>query len=220
MKTNDLEKLRLGLIRHPNIMGKDEFFNSVVLIPLIKLNDEYHFLFEKRAANIRQGGEICFPGGAVDSADNGYIETALRETTEEIGVYKDKINILGSLNTLIGPRGITVDSFIATLDIMSIDDCKIDKTEVERIFLVPVTFFENNPPEKYKVVSQIKLMFYDENGLEENLIHSIDNANNPNDKSYTENVRNVLVYKTSGEIIWGITARLIFEVTKILRKKN
>ena len=56
MNTSELEKLKSKLPIHPGILRKEEYFNSAVLIPLVFVNNEYNFLFEKRAANIRQGG--------------------------------------------------------------------------------------------------------------------------------------------------------------------
>ena len=83
MKMFDENKLIESLPKETGILGKGDFLNSAVLIPLIKLKDEYHLLFEKRAAHIRQGGEICFPGGQLDKEkDKSIIETAVRETVE------------------------------------------------------------------------------------------------------------------------------------------
>ena len=112
------------------------------LIPLIFLKDEYHFLFEKRANNIRQGGEVSFPGGEFDSnKDKDFLDTAVRETIEEIGVTKEKIQIIGSMGTLVAPMGVTVDSFVGVLNINSLNVLKIDENEVERIFTIPVSYF-------------------------------------------------------------------------------
>jgi len=60
---SNLEKLKESLSLHAGIIQKEEYLNTAVLIPLLDINNEYHFLFEKRSANIRQGGEICFLGG-------------------------------------------------------------------------------------------------------------------------------------------------------------
>jgi 8-oxo-dGTP pyrophosphatase MutT (NUDIX family) len=218
MTNIEIDKLKSLLPEYPGILGKEEYFNSAVLIPLVKINDEYHFLFEKRAENIRQGGEICFPGGEYDTEiDTNYIDTAIRETEEEIGIPAGKINVLGILDTLIGPRGITVDSCIAEVSIDSINECRIDETEVAKVFTVPVKFFMATEPETYKIVSAITHTFYNPAGEIENLVPLQKKSTNQHiDQSYTKAERNVLVYKTSGEIIWGITARLVYEVIKKL----
>ncbi len=118
MNKFDLERLTGKLPEHPGIMRKYDYLNSAVLIPLVMINGEFNFLFEKRAAHIRQGGEVCFPGGEVDpDIDSSFRETAVRETVEELGISKEKIKIIGSLDTLIGPIGVTVDSLIGILEI-------------------------------------------------------------------------------------------------------
>ena len=218
MDKKDLINLVSNLPDKPGILGKDEYFNSAVLIPLVWINNEYHFLFEKRAEHIRQGGEICFPGGEFDPEyDNDYTDTAIRETQEEIGITGADINVIGKMDTLIGPRGITVDSCIAEVSIDSIEQCKIDETEVAKVFTVPVSFFRNNKPELFKVVSEINHTFLNPAGEIEGLIPSRKTSMNDHiDQSYTRQERNVLVYKTNGETIWGITARLVLEVVKKL----
>ena len=207
MNNENLKKLISNLPNIPGILGINEYFNSAVLVPFFFVDGEYHLLFEKRAAKISQGGEICFPGGGIEDSDENSTKTAIRETEEEIGISNDKITVLGKLDTLIGPRGITVEPIVAELKMNSIEECILDKTEVEKVFSVPVSYFKQNKPSSYKVHSKINYKMFNENGEEESLIPL-----NSQEKSYTENVRDVLVYKTNGEVIWGITARLIFEI--------
>jgi coenzyme A diphosphatase NUDT7 len=173
MNSNEIKLLREKLPKNPGILGKEEYFNSAVLIPLVCIDKEYHFLFEKRAANIRQGGEICFPGGQIDlDSDKSNEETALRETEEEIGIPRDKIEVIGKLDTLIGPRNVTVDSCVGIIHIKNLDECVIDESEVAKIFSVPLQYFVNNEPEYFKVVSEFKYKFYNSAGEEEDLIPS------------------------------------------------
>ena len=94
MKKDNLKKLISNLPKYPNILGRERFFNSAVLIPLIKIKGEYHLLFQKRAATIRQGGDICFPGGGFEiGVDKSFKDTALRETFEELGIQKKDIKV-------------------------------------------------------------------------------------------------------------------------------
>ena len=46
------------------------------------------------------GGQISFPGGKKDDTDIDLLQTALRETQEEIGVSASNIRIIGSLSKL------------------------------------------------------------------------------------------------------------------------
>jgi 8-oxo-dGTP pyrophosphatase MutT (NUDIX family) len=211
-----INKLISNLPKYPGILGRDEFFNSAVLIPFVTVDDEVSLLFEKRAANIRQGGEICFPGGEFDRDEDGTFEhTAIRETHEEIGIPEDKIKILGRLDTLIGPRGVTIDPYIGEINIASLSECSVDETEVETVFTVPFSFFMHNEPLKYHAISKVEHRFYNEDGVEEQLIPAVQNSADP---TYRESRRNVLVYKTDTEVIWGLTARMVYELVKLIKQ--
>ena len=50
MNTIDFNLLKRKLRHYPELIDKDEHFNSSVLIPFVKVGGEYHLLFEKRAA--------------------------------------------------------------------------------------------------------------------------------------------------------------------------
>ncbi|MHB1688582.1 MAG: NUDIX hydrolase [Ignavibacteriaceae bacterium] len=216
MNEKDIAKLKSRLPKLPGILGKENYFNSAVLIPLIIIKGEYHFLFEKRAAEIRQGSEVCFPGGEFDPGiDKNFRDTAVRETFEEIGVKKTKIKIIGQLDTFIGPMGVTVDPFIGILDLPGINSIVFDKNEVEKIFTVPVSFFAKNEPAKYSVRLQVNPVEIDENGNEIKTFPAAELDLPPRySKPWRGRKHNIFVYKTSGEIIWGITAELIHEVIK------
>ncbi len=219
MNKEDLNKLINNLPSSPGILRKDEFFNSAVIIPLIYLNDEYHFLFEKRAANIRQGGEICFPGGEYDpTLDKSFSDTAIRETIEELGIEMNKIKVLGVLDTLIGPMGVTVDSCIATLDIKNIAELDIDKTEVEKVFFVPVSYFQNNSPDEYYVQLMVHPHYTDEKG---NTVHLLPSKELELPERYNQpwraGKRKIFVYKLNEGVLWGLTAALVRETLNKLK---
>ncbi len=219
MNQKDLNKLIENLPEVPGILRKDEFFNSAVIIPFVLIEGEYHLLFEKRAANIRQGGEICFPGGEYDpKLDKNFTETAVRETVEELGIAIEKIKVLGILDTLIGPMGVTVDSCIGILDINSIDELDFDESEVESVFLVPVSWFQNNPPEEYFVQLVVHPHYTDEKGNVVQLLPSQelelpDKYNRP----WRAGKRKIYVYKLKEGVLWGLTAALVREIVNRLK---
>jgi 8-oxo-dGTP pyrophosphatase MutT (NUDIX family) len=213
MNKSDLDKLKIKLPSVPGVLGKEEYFNAAVLIPLVLIKGEYNFLFEKRAAKIRQGGEICFPGGEFDSTvDSSFMDTAVRETIEELAIRKEDISIHGILDTLIGPMGVTVDSFIGTLDIAGTETLQYDRNEVEKIFTIPVSFFRNNKPEIYHTRLEINPTDIDKNGEKVNIL-PVKELQLPErySKTWRGRKHNVYVYKTIEGVIWGITAALINE---------
>ena len=219
MKKEDIEILKRSLPKYPNILEKEVYFNAAVLIPLIEIDGEFCFLFEKRAPHIRQGGEISFPGGEYDpKSDKSCLETAIRETEEELGIKRENIEIIGRLDTLFTPRGVTVDSFIGIVNNVDLDKLNIDKNEVESVFFVPVSWFENNPPLKFKLKTEIKPYYYDKKGKKVVLL-PVKELGLP--KRYEEPWEGmeyrVFVYKTEKEIIWGITAKLIYEIVSKIK---
>jgi coenzyme A diphosphatase NUDT7 len=200
------------------IIGKERFLNSAVLIPIINQQGKEFILFEKRSASVRQPGEISFPGGHIDpKLDVNSISAALRETSVELGLTTEQINVLGRLGTLVTPMGVIVEAFIGSLNISNLEQLKIDNREVERIFLISLDYFINNDPDEYNTRLELHPYSLDEKGDKRELLPVKDlglpkrYANSFNGK------HRVLVYRTNKEIIWGITAELIFELSKKLR---
>lgn len=69
------------------IIGKEKYLNSAVLIPIFVEDGNEFILFQKRSINVRQPGEVSFPGGHFESnKDKDFLSTAVRETCEELGI--------------------------------------------------------------------------------------------------------------------------------------
>ncbi|MFP4214209.1 MAG: NUDIX hydrolase, partial [Desulfohalobiaceae bacterium] len=165
MHQAQLQTLIQSLPKHPGLMHKERHFNAAVLIPLVEQDQEYYFLFQKRAAHIRQGGEISFPGGEFEPGqDQSCLQAALREAREELGISAEKIKVKGNLDTFVSPRGITIDSFLAVLDIQGLEELTPDRREVEDLFLLPVSWFLQNEPRVYNLKLEIKPIYTDADG--------------------------------------------------------
>jgi 8-oxo-dGTP pyrophosphatase MutT (NUDIX family) len=71
---------------------------AAVLIALYVAGGDLHSVFTRRRHDLRShAGEISFPGGRREPEDESLLDTALRETEEEIGLPSAAVRILGAL---------------------------------------------------------------------------------------------------------------------------
>jgi coenzyme A diphosphatase NUDT7 len=215
LSENLIDRLKQNLPEHPGILGREDLVNTAVIVPLVFFDGDPHFLFQKRSETIRQGGEICFPGGRFDvHKDMDIRETAIRETSEELGIHRNAITIIGQLDTLVAHMGVTVDSFVATLSIGSPEELNINRSEVERIFFLPLSLFRN-APEEYSVLLSIQPSVTDELGNEKVLFPAKELSLPDRYTRPWGHVRhNVYAYRTGEGVIWGITAAIIRAVIR------
>lgn len=113
--------------------------SSAVLLPIYKKEGEYHLLFIKRTETVKvHKGQISFPGGAYEEKDRTLSSTALRESTEEIGLAAEVVELLGELDDIstIG-TGYIISPFVAFIPWPC--PLKVDATETEEIIEVPIS---------------------------------------------------------------------------------
>ncbi|MHA2253253.1 MAG: NUDIX hydrolase [Candidatus Kariarchaeaceae archaeon] len=80
--------------------------------------DHVYLLLEKRSNNLKQNpGDMAFPGGRVDSADNNLIETAYREAEEEVGINPDELQFLACMDEFVSSSQIIVRTIISWLEL-------------------------------------------------------------------------------------------------------
>jgi 8-oxo-dGTP pyrophosphatase MutT (NUDIX family) len=78
--------------------------SAAVMILLYPKNDLVHTAFIQRPEyDGVHGGQISFPGGKREASDPDLIHTAIRETSEEIGIVPSEINVLNTLTPLYIP---------------------------------------------------------------------------------------------------------------------
>lgn len=107
---------------------------AAVLIPIAfeTGQPQPYFLLTKRTDRVeKHKGQVAFPGGVRDPEDESLIDTALRETFEEVGIYRDQIEVVGTLPPLWTRTGFLVTPVIGIIK----DDVKnlTFKTSVEEI---------------------------------------------------------------------------------------
>ena len=86
-------------------------------------------------------GQIALPGGQIENGETE-LQTALRETKEEIGISAEKIDILGSLSELyVNISDFLIHPFVGWLK--SKPNFTPNKNEVEKIVLFPVSMYQH-----------------------------------------------------------------------------
>ena len=81
-----------------------------------------------------------------ETSDNSLLITALRESSEEIGLPPEKVQIVGELNQVISKYRIKVSPFVGLTkpDVMLLPCPK----ELDSIFYVPLAFFLESTPDR------------------------------------------------------------------------
>jgi 8-oxo-dGTP pyrophosphatase MutT (NUDIX family) len=113
---------------------------SAVLIPLFYDQGQYHILLTERSEEVDfHKGQVCFPGGRREPSDSSLLQTALRETEEEIGVKAKDIEILGEFDdNLTLTSNYVISPFVAFIPYPY--PLKADSREIKEIFSVPLSF--------------------------------------------------------------------------------
>jgi 8-oxo-dGTP pyrophosphatase MutT (NUDIX family) len=116
-----------------------KFKPASVLVPLVMRDEGLNVLLTRRAGHLKKhAGQISFPGGKFEEADGSMVETALRESEEEIGLDPSVVDIAGALNIYITVTGYAVTPIVGFVEPM--DNLIADAGEVAEIFEVPLTF--------------------------------------------------------------------------------
>jgi len=110
---------------------------SAVLILLFVREGRLKSIMIERTDIGKHAGQISFPGGKSEPSDADTIETAIRETMEEIGIRVRREDVIGDLP----PVKVPVSSFeifpvVAFVD--GIGDFKTSESEVKKVLEVDV----------------------------------------------------------------------------------
>ena len=128
----------------PEIPGDARVFEreparASVLVPLVIHGDTLSVLLTRRTGHLRShAGQVSFPGGRAEEHDADAVETALRETEEEVGLAREKVEVIGSL-----PAYTTITAFHVTPVVALVRSpltLALDAFEVAEAFEVPLQF--------------------------------------------------------------------------------
>jgi len=111
-----------------------------VLIPLFYDQGQYHVLFTERSDEVNfHKGQVCFPGGTREPSDASLLQTALRESEEEIALKAKNVEILGELDdSLTLTSNYVISPFVALIPYPY--PLKADGREIREIFSIPLSF--------------------------------------------------------------------------------
>ncbi len=145
-------------------------------------------LILRKTYNGVHSNQIGFPGGKVEEHDQDLMETALRETYEEVGVPPDAVEVVKMLSEVyIPPSNFMVQPYIGIY--ANPEPFVLQQSEVEA--LVEVNLYD---------------FMDDSNQIEEMLT-----------TSYAKNI-NVPAYKLNGYTVWGATAMMMAEIKELLEQ--
>lgn len=116
---------------------------AAVLVPLLCRDEEWQILYTRRTDHVpHHKGQVSFPGGAYENQDADLIETALRESCEEIGLAPDSVQVLGQL-----PGMPTVSNYVITPIVGRITrpfKISLSEYEVSRVFTIPLSWLADS----------------------------------------------------------------------------
>ena len=133
-------------------------------------------------------GQIGFPGGQMEPGDKNLLDTALRESCEEVGARRENITVIRPMSEIyIPPSNFEVSPYIGIY--RKEKPFKRQVSEVESLLEIPFTEFMDDE----KISSQILTT------------------------SYAENIE-VPAFIFQGHTVWGATAMMLSEIRELIKK--
>lgn len=187
----------------PGLMGAEGRY--AVLVPLVETAEGTALLFETRAAGLRQGGEVCFPGGRAEPWETAE-DCALRETEEELSIPRGEVALLGRPDFLCNQQGFLLQPVLGAVSQAGFARMRPSPAEVAEAFTAPLDFFRRTEPvmARYALVPELPEDFpYEAAGI-------------PRDYAWSRGSVEVPSWRYEGHVIWGMTGRIIRDIIRCL----
>ena len=156
---------RLGALE-PRRYGDRSGGQAAVLMAVRLIGKQPHFVLTRRTETVAtHKGQISFPGGVREEQDQTLIQTALRETEEEIGIPADAVDVLGEFHDYRAITGFVVRPVVGVI----CDSVRFRpfEPEVAYILEVPLAFFrETSPVVRQRPIrgKRVNVYYYDFQG--------------------------------------------------------
>ena len=142
----DIEQLRSALTGeiHPILSNTDG--NELASVLIVIYGKIPFIIMTEKSKNLKvHGGEISFPGGKWSEQDSDLLETAIRETKEELCLEIPREHVIGQLDDVITLNSrYRITPFVAILDVIP---TLTANSEVESILHIPLESFLNTMSE-------------------------------------------------------------------------
>ena len=177
--------------------------SAASLIPVIRSKGEWALLLEVRSMNVRQPGEICFPGGHIEAGED-CVDTALRETYEELGIKPSSVNVLHRMEPERHMEKMLVYPVVGKIDPFEPDCLILRQEEVSGVFTLPFSWLLSHEPAVYDMSDP------ESEELPVILRRYLGNYK----RRGTRKTTYYWAYEQYG--IWGLTARLVLRFRELL----
>lgn len=176
---------------NPNFALPSDCREGGVLILLYPRAERLHFVLTRRTETVRSHkGQISLPGGKREESES-LIETALRETNEEVGVPRDSTEVIGRLSALYTPpSNYCIHPFVAHR--FMAPTFRPDPVEVAEVLEVPLTTLLDPAIRKVELWSDPRF----------------------------ESPRRVPFFDIHGQVVWGATAMILSEFVTLLEDER
>jgi 8-oxo-dGTP pyrophosphatase MutT (NUDIX family) len=124
---------------NPGLAPPGRLVPAAVLVPVVDRPGGLTVLLTQRSRHLQaHAGQISFPGGRLEPGDADAVAAALRETEEEIGLARDRVEVVGRLDTYLTRTGFEVVPVVGL--VAPPFALRLDEFEVEDAFEVPLGF--------------------------------------------------------------------------------
>ena len=109
-----------------------------ILVPVIDDQGPPRILLTRRTESLStHKGQVAFPGGRMEDADRDVVDTALRESEEEVGLPRDRVEILGQLDDMLTVTGDMIVTPVVGR-VRRLPPLVANPGEVARVFTIPL----------------------------------------------------------------------------------